>query len=226
MVNRDSATSKHDLIATQIVAHLRIVNFPEWLAGITGEKQLIGRGKEAHLRLPPQFRSASRKHAQIWADKRDLLWICDLDSRMGTTVNGVLLAPHRENRVIPGDRILIGAVELELRSGHPAANAVNTADKGSIIDMESTRAEVRTTSAARLGQRLELLTAAEVDVVLWLTRGYTDLDEIGQLLHRSPHTVRTQLGSIFRKADVHSREELLGWIRRGSVPDHFGNGTK
>jgi DNA-binding CsgD family transcriptional regulator len=41
--------------------------------------------------------------------------------------------------------------------------------------------------------------------------------EIARLLDRSPHTVRTQLGQIFKKLSISSRGELADWWRRASV---------
>ena len=58
------------------------------------------------------------------------------------------------------------------------------------------------------------LSQAELDVVLWMSRGFTDPDEIAEKLFRSPHTVRTHLGTIFSKLGVHSRDQLLSCLLR------------
>ena len=65
-------------------------------------------------------------------------------------------------------------------------------------------------------EKLRNLSRAELEVVLWMCRGHTDLAEIGGKLHRSPHTVRTQLGSIFRKLEVRTRDQLLSLLRRAN----------
>jgi DNA-binding CsgD family transcriptional regulator len=64
--------------------------------------------------------------------------------------------------------------------------------------------------------RLGLLTPAELDIVLWMYRGYTTDDELGRALFRSPHTVRTQVASVFGKLNLHSRTELVTWLQRAA----------
>ena len=64
------------------------------------------------------------------------------------------------------------------------------------------------------GTSLDCLTAAELDVVRWMSRGITTYDDLSKKLFRSPHTVRTQMRNIFAKLDIHSREELIGWLRK------------
>jgi DNA-binding CsgD family transcriptional regulator len=58
------------------------------------------------------------------------------------------------------------------------------------------------------------LTQAELDVVLWMSRGFTDLDEVAETLYRSPHTIRTHLTNIYTKLGVHSRDQLLSCLLR------------
>lgn len=55
--------------------------------------------------------NASRRHAQI-ARRSGEWWIVDLGSTNGTLVNEVLI---KERRLIPGDRIKLGATELEFQ---------------------------------------------------------------------------------------------------------------
>jgi LuxR family maltose regulon positive regulatory protein len=72
----------------------------------------------------------------------------------------------------------------------------------------------RTIFGSDLDPLLAELSRAELEIVLWMTRGYTTDGEIGKLLYRSPHTVRTQVSSIFNKLGIHSRAELVGWANR------------
>jgi hypothetical protein len=55
--------------------------------------------------------NASRRHAQL-ARRSGEWWIVDLGSTNGTLVNEVLI---KERRLIPGDRIKLGATELEFQ---------------------------------------------------------------------------------------------------------------
>jgi len=192
--------------------YLTIVNTPEWHAAIDCEKRIIGRGTDVAIRVPDRFRSVSRNHASIWSDDRRRLWIRDLGSRLGTAINGVLLSSDLPVQVLAGDRLMLGDLELELigdpRMAAQINNRVSEVEETScnppaIVDLGNAPAEL-----------VEDLTPAELEIVLWLCRGFTHLKSIGRKLHRSPHTVRTQLGHIFRKTGVHSREELLGRFRR------------
>ena len=194
-------------------AYLTIVNAPEWQAAIDREKRIVGRGPDVAIRVPDRFLSVSRNHASVWADDRGRLWIRDLDSRLGTAVNGVLLGCDLPVQILPGDRLMLGDLELNL-IGDPQMTA-------QIINMEVPEVEEtrrNPPAVANLGsaqaELVEDLTPAELEIVLWLCRGFTHLQAIGRKLHRSPHTVRTQLGNIFRKTGMHSREELVGRFRR------------
>ena len=44
----------------KVVASLLVVNFPEWIAPISRDEQVIGRGEEAKIRRPDRFRTVSR----------------------------------------------------------------------------------------------------------------------------------------------------------------------
>jgi len=66
--------------------------------------------------------------------------------------------------------------------------------------------------AAVLSERT--LTPAELDVLLWICRGYVSDKDLGRVLERSPHTVRTHVASIFKKLKVTSRAELVSWLKR------------
>jgi DNA-binding CsgD family transcriptional regulator len=194
---------------------LIMVNVPCWYAWISDCEQTIGRGKNVGIRVPDEHRSVSREHAKIWADSRNHVWIRDVGSRFGTAINAVPLRNGHVFQVIPGDRISLGRLEIDLEKVSPVAFDDNE------VDGRNPFAGNQTVSLSLLRQHtgalLHGLSQAELEVVIWMGRGFTDTKTIGAKLHRSPNTVRTQLSSIFRKTGTHSREELLGRIRR--IPD-------
>lgn len=206
-------------------AYLFIVNVPhdQWSAAIVRMEQTIGRGPEASIVIPDRFRAVSRRHADIWTDASDQLFIRDLGSRCGTEVNGIQLKPHEQYAVVVGDRIKLGELELQVAASlAPLPQIVaelsvpNLLDTWDVLEGETSREE----DAREL---LSKVSNAELEVILWLCRGYTQLEAIGRKLHRSPHTVRTQLNSIFRKLNVHSRDELVGKLRRASCEQGSGS---
>ena len=201
------------------VAFLTIVNAPtEWQAAIARDERIIGRGPDVAIPVPDRFRSVSRKHASVWADDRRRLWIRDLDSRLGTAINGVLLSSDLPVQIVAGDRLMLGDLELDL-NGHPGITAgLEKLDK-SPVDETRRSPPVVATLANVPAELVEELTPAELEIVIWLCRGFTRLQLIARKLHRSPHTVRTQLGNIFRKTRVHSREELVGRFRLAWASD-------
>jgi pSer/pThr/pTyr-binding forkhead associated (FHA) protein/type II secretory pathway predicted ATPase ExeA len=84
-----------------------VANFP-----LAPESTLsIGRSQENAIVLDDA--SVSRRHAEI-VNGADQVTLRDLRSRNGVQVNG---APRREATLQPGDRIKIGAVELEFAAG-------------------------------------------------------------------------------------------------------------
>lgn len=192
---------------------LLITNTPhdEWYAPLSATPKSIGRSKAMQIRVPKGNPSVSREHAKVWCDRQGA-WICDLGSTYGTTVNGVKLMPHRETRITHGDRVLLGTLELTLVDEQELIANVLLDDGGMSDSNADTMKMSQAVDASR--QALSTLTNAERDVLLWVSRGYTTPDEIAEQLIRSPHTVRTQLNSIFQKLGVHSRDELVGYILR------------
>ena len=200
-------------------AYLTIINVPpeEWCAAVLQRERLVGRGQESPIRIPPRFAYVSRRHAAVWADRHGL-WIRDVGSSAGTHVNGVWLKPDENYQFALGDRIWLGGVEIEgVAALGPLPEIIAEMGLQRVSDGEETERFQRRTTTVPPAVMLNQLSHAELEVVLWMCRGYTHLHEIGRKLHRSPNTVRTQLGSIFGKLGVHSREELIGWLQRESV---------
>jgi len=195
------------------VAILTIVNAPEWRMAVDRQEKIIGRGSDVAIRVPDRYRSVSRKHASIWADHRRRLWICDLHSRLGTAVNGVLLASDLPVQIVTGDRLLLGDLEMDLIDDPRITSEIEEMDASEVEETRRCPAAVANLADGP-AELVEELTPAELEIVVWLCRGFTRLQAIGRKLHRSPHTVRTQLGNIFRKTGIHSREELVGRFRR------------
>jgi len=202
-------------------AFLVITNVPatEWCASILQKPQVIGRGDTAQIQVPKHNRFVSRAHLQIWSNDRGL-WIRDVGSRTGTRLNGVVIASGRSFQITPGDRITLGNLELVVHQSDPRLPA-ELSEKSSTDSVDAT-AHLPKPSADEAPEKspdeaLKELTPAEMEVVLWMSRGITKPDEIGKKLFRSPNTVRTQLNSIYVKLAVHSRDELVGWLRRMEI---------
>lgn len=200
-------------------AYLMLTNVTpkEWLAKVLGYPQLIGRHFDCEISIPEKYRQVSRKHAQI-EYRSNNFWIRDIGSSGGTLLNGVPLVPNRETQIVIGDRISLSTLELYLISAD--ASFLQRAGCGS----EDDEALNNTASSAALkpvesvpDERLRRLSPAELEVVRWICRGLMTDKEIGQQLFRSPHTVRTQLCSVFQKLDVHSREQLIGLLKQREI---------
>jgi DNA-binding CsgD family transcriptional regulator len=198
-------------MCAQPAGFLVLTNIPEgeWSFPIDGEKSVIGRSRQADIVINARYHSVSRRHAAVWADRRGL-WISDLGSSSGTNINGVWVDHVPKAGLVVGDVISLGEVELEVR--------------GEIDDLATTFPHLSEEIPTKLRQFIPLarpmaqkLSPAEIDVMLWISRGFQDDEEIARKLHRSPNTVRTEIGSIFRKFGLHSRAELMGWLKRANL---------
>lgn len=189
------------LVLTNILAE-------DWSFPIKSEKSVIGRSRSANIVIDSQYRSVSRRHAAVWADRRGL-WISDLGSASGTNINGVWIDHVPRAGLVVSDTVCLGEVELEVW--------------GEIDDLSSTCPHVIDEVPTKLKRWIPLaramaqkLSPAEIDVMLWFSRGFQDDVEIAKMLYRSPNTVRTEIGNIFRKLGLHSRAELMGWLKRAN----------
>ena len=91
---------------------LRAVEGPEHPARpfpVTGELT-VGRAGSANIALPGDSFASSR-HARIWTEAGSL-WLEDLGSTNGTTLNGRTVAARTQ--LNPGDRVQIGRTVLEV----------------------------------------------------------------------------------------------------------------
>jgi DNA-binding CsgD family transcriptional regulator len=202
--------------------YLVITNIPskDWVATLTETPQTLGRSRDSEIRVPSTCHSVSRKHARVWYDRQGA-WICDGGSTYGTWINGVRLSPGRDTNIEHGDRLLLGTLELTLiDETHLRKNVLF--DEGGASDSSEDTFKLGPASSQLADPRLQALaslTNAERDVVLWMSRGHTRPEDLGRMLYRSPHTVRTQLNSIFQKLGVHSRDELIGFLLKRTSTD-------
>jgi DNA-binding CsgD family transcriptional regulator len=201
-----------------IAGYLVLKNIPdrEWSYPIDERRQSVGRSPECNIRIPDHFDSVSRRHAEVWSDRKGM-WLHDCGSRGGTNINGVWVDHVPQARLIVGDIVGLGRALLEVvpevaELACPAASirvASPTWHGG-----EQDTAMFHQVVIARV--RAQMLSPAEIDVLLWLGRGIQGDIEVGELLHRSPNTIRTQVASIYKKLGLHSRAELLAWVRRAN----------
>ena len=86
---------------------------PEHRAGLTwalGNEITLGRGDTCGVHLDDTY--VSTIHARIFNTKGTFM-VEDLDSRNGTLLNGLPLAPATATAMQPGDRLQIGTTVLE-----------------------------------------------------------------------------------------------------------------
>lgn len=209
-------------VSPAATASLILTNHPTggWCHLIEERRKVIGRADNVDIPLPTRFRSVSRQHAEVWRDHRGC-WIRDLGSRIGTRVNLVWIDRLPQAKIIPGDLInLGGTVEIQVVTGELASEPCTELDDDILGGIPSDDPTVGLVPRASRRQTLrEHISPAETELMLWISRGYLDNEELGRLLHRSPHTVRTQLGSILRKLGLHSRGDIIGWLKRPSNVD-------
>ena len=204
-------------------AYLVMVNIPEedWSFKIDAQRKRVGRAAEVKIRIPAVHVHVSRQHAEVWRDK-DGIWLKDLQSRGGTQINGVWLEKGGQATITTGDRITLGNVELKVVG--QVSKLAELMDEADITvrgvdpperDEEGQTKELNRQHPRDLAQlRLRRLTPAELDIVLWMYRGYTTDEELGRTLYRSPNTIRTQVARIFAKLNLHSRTGIVTWLQR------------
>ena len=155
------------------------------------------------------------------------LGIRDLGSCSGTRINGVWLKANCDAALAVGDRIWIGGIELEVVGDVPLFAGQVLAESGVLGERQLQSAGTanhdplitKSTEVPYVVEPirtvLSQLSRAELEILLWMGRGLSRLRRIGRQLFRSPNTVRTQVNSIYRKLDVHSRADILGYLKRG-----------
>lgn len=201
--------------------YLLMTNVPpsKWCAPLSERSQLIGRAVEADIRVPAEHICVSRRHAEIGCDDSGF-WVQDLGSTSGTQVNGVQLQPFQKFRVTAGDRLWLGGLEMDvagLSNPEDSVSLRNQPKDGDTVEIRRQKQTNATASIADWQRMLQELTPTELDIVLWMARGYTSPEAIASQLHRSKNTIRTHFNNIFHKLKIHSRDELLAMIRRSEA---------
>jgi pSer/pThr/pTyr-binding forkhead associated (FHA) protein len=201
-------------------AFLILVNVSEedWSYKVDEQIKIIGRSVTARIRIPDHFQQVSRRHAEVWREK-DRNWVRDVGSIGGTFVNGICVEKGQTVNLTIGDRLTLSDVKLKV-VGEVSKLAELMVEAGIAVLASSTEEATSKTDITRVlppdfvRDMLRRLTPAELDVVLWMYRGYTNDEELGRTLHRSPNTVHTQVGSIFEKLNLHSPAEIVSWLKR------------
>jgi DNA-binding CsgD family transcriptional regulator len=203
-------------------ASLILTNLPkrDWCHLIEERPKVIGCSDNVDIPLPVRFCSVSPHHAQVWRDHRGH-WIQDLGST-GTRVNMVWIGGLSRAKIVPSDVINLGdQVQMQMILGKP------TSDGGKELAEEVSGGPPHDDLTVCLGpgaSRRQMvhgnISPAETELLLWISRGFLDNEDLGRRLHRSPHTVRTQIGSILRKLGLHSRGEIIPWLLRRAPGAH------
>jgi len=193
---------------------LVMVNVPrsQWCFTVTEKRQTIGRATDAGIKIPQQYRSVSRDHAKIWTDKRGI-WLSDEGSSCGTRVNGIWLKAGEPSAVMMGDRLTFGSAEFRLLPTQKKRDPQCNGELDSSHDASKT-AIFKTPEPLVTRMTLQTLSHCEHNIVLWMARGYIQEDELGRILHRSPNTIRTQIASVLKKLNLHSRVTVLNQLMR------------
>jgi DNA-binding CsgD family transcriptional regulator len=193
-----------------ISGYLLITNVSpnSWCKSVVERRQVIGRAADADMQVPQRFRNVSRRHAEIWSDESGSVWMQDLGSRMGTRINGVPLEPHRAVRVLFGDRVSLGGLLIDL------VDSLTDLEFGEMSDdADADRSIFSPGLAFPPRERFDLLSPAEMEVAMWMCRGFVDDPDIAGKIHRSPNTVRTHVGKILEKLGFCSRAQLVSYLR-------------
>ena len=85
---------------------------------IKRDRLVIGRAEECDVR--PLSEDVSRRHCEVIVGPAEV-WVADLGSRNGTFVNGQRIG--EKTKVVDGDIVRVGALELKVSCVDPAAKA-------------------------------------------------------------------------------------------------------
>ncbi|MGH7134830.1 MAG: FHA domain-containing protein [Pirellulales bacterium] len=197
---------------------LILTNHPTggWCHEVEEDRKIIGRADDADIVVPKLFRTVSRRHAEIWTDRRGC-WLRDLGSRQGTRVNLIWIDRLAAAKLVAGDLIRLGAdLEIQVVAGSPSDERSDDFlfddEPADSSGGDGTAMPFVPATPRKLLR--DTITPAETEVLLWISRGFLDNQELGRRLHRSPNTVRTQVNSILRKLALHNRGEIVGWLKR------------
>jgi len=190
--------------------YLVMTNIPhrQWSYKIEERRKVIGRSPDADIPVPDHFDRVSRRHAEVWIDKYGP-WIRDLESRYGTCVNGVWVETIPQAGIVMGDTLWVAGAEIQVVDRVDELARVGPR----INDPDDTPppGEPDPPGRAECGR----LSKAEIEIMLWISRGYHTESDLAELLHRTAGTVHKELSSIFKKLDVHSVTAVMGRLKYG-----------
>jgi DNA-binding CsgD family transcriptional regulator len=150
-------------------------------------------GREASAGVTLAFDGVSRRHAEIVAEG-GVLVLRDLQSTNGTVVNGTPITTHP---LAAGDRVVIGAVELEFRL---------------VTDLDRTRIAQAATASVQLAQ----LSERELEVARLVAEGLRS-EDIAKRLHIATRTVNTHLEHIYLRLAIKSRAMLASLVTQADL---------
>lgn len=152
-------------------------------------------GREPGVTLRLAYDGVSRQHAKIVPHDSGAT-ITDLGSTNGTAVNGIDATQHE---LATGDRVQLGAVELEFR-------------------LETQEGIATTKQRADARVRLTLLSDREREVAQRVALGLRS-SEISEQMHISTRTVNTHLEHIYDRLGIRTRPALAGLVARASLAE-------
>jgi len=149
-----------------------------WVFPLSVGEILVGRGPECHLRLADSM--ASRTHVTVRVDEERSVFVKDLGSSNGSTLNG---APLRgEAPLAPGDMLRIGQCTIYLYLGNPAdgRRVMSMAELRRRLVLEIERAVRNDSPCAMFEVRMEAVSAKALDAVVGVLR---PADSVSELSH-------------------------------------------
>jgi DNA-binding CsgD family transcriptional regulator len=127
-------------------------------------------------------------------------------------VNGIWLKAGEPSVIVLGDRLTFGSAEFRLL---PPLKRRDPQRNGEAQAADASKTAIfRTPEPLVTRMTLQTLSHCEHNIVLWMARGYIQEDELGRILHRSPNTIRTQISSVLKKLQLHSRVTVLNQLMR------------
>jgi DNA-binding CsgD family transcriptional regulator len=176
---------------------------PEWRLGLAEESQFLLGGDvdgPGRLVLP----GIAGTHAKVWRSRTGV-WIQAVKGA-STWLNGLPLF-NGPVALVKGDRIRLGLPgwQNELVTTFTADLSEATARVGQPRLIQN---------GSPIDDGVEELSPAEYEVLAWIGRGVSDLDEVATRLCRSVNTIRTQISRVYEKLEVHSKPELLALLLR------------
>jgi hypothetical protein len=193
--------------ASPIYLVLTNVSHAEWSHQIEERRKLIGRSPDADIRIPDRFESVSRRHAEVWTDKYGP-WLRDCRSRKGTCVDGVWIDHVPQAGIVVGDIVWFGDVRCEVARG------VVAMARAAAVTNDLTETPIPSGPSPPARAKCKEFTLVEVNILLWISRGYHRAADIGRMVYRADGTIHRELDGIFKKLGVCSVTDVMAWLKQ------------